>query len=52
MDKVVVLGASIATTLVGWLLLVYIWSVRRTAKRHVLRSDEIGWLSKHDEARH
>jgi hypothetical protein len=46
MDQVVVLGASIATTLVGWLLLVYIWSVRKTARRHVLRSDEIGWLTR------
>lgn len=45
-QQVVVLAASLATTLVGWLLLVYIWSVRKSARKHVLRSNDNGWLKK------
>jgi hypothetical protein len=39
-QQVVVLAASLATTLVGWLLLVYIWSVRKSARKHVLRNND------------
>jgi hypothetical protein len=45
-QQVIILAASIATTLVGWLLLVYIWSVRKTVRKHVLRHDQVDWLAK------
>jgi len=40
-EIVVALGISAGTTLVGWVLFMYLRGVRAKLRKHVLRSDEV-----------